>query len=572
MKGGASFRNWAILSLLVLSLCVYIGAAGYFGAFRTLYFVNGLGTPYEITINGTRQTLPPLGVLALPLGEGTYNVASTAGPPLFAEARLELTTPFWSRPFDRTVMVINPDRMAILAKETMLYGKPGSLDEPEQSFHSGQAFHRFESIDYAFRLFPRTIRIQADEEGETRTRVQTLNHLGPSELLAGIETHFDKAFALEWLSNRARHHRDTPFYLRQLAMRLPPETFCAFLEKGLWQPPLQAEWHKAYQDLLPDLSDGQDRLASYRAHLSQQQADGVQLYLLGRLAPRAEETRSWFEKAAALNNPEALHGLAFFDLANGRFEQGIAFADRAVLARPGHEQFRETRRQLLLALGKTDILLKENQALQQLAPRSFEAILEEIQLRTLTEPGDPLKELQARFIQTLAGIPDPQSRRFWQHWMIADRAYRLGNREVYAAHIVKAAPALTLHGALVLGKLDLAETVLSRIKQPTHLQHLFLSLFCAHQKQQAKADAYWQKALGQMAKGTRPEREAARLLAANPVAIAGLPLDPSTKRVLLTLVGLRHPEAKAQCWPLAKTLNFERIFPYLLLETILNKD
>ena len=50
-----------------------------------------------------------------------------------------------------------------------------------------------------------------------------------------------------------------------------------------------------------------------------------------------------------------------------------------------------------------------------------------------------------------------------------------------------------------------------------------------------------------------------------------LGFEPRAKAVCLTAMGLRHPEHRQRYFQLARKLNYDRSFPYLLLKSIIEQ-
>src|SRR6185503_3767409 len=116
-------------AVILLALAIYFISAANIGRARKVWLVNGLNHQYVADIGGRRFTLPPLNAMEVRLPEGDLAV-KMVGPGSDPAAQASITTPFWSRPFLHRTYIINPDRVALIGVETVIYTPTASGRTP----------------------------------------------------------------------------------------------------------------------------------------------------------------------------------------------------------------------------------------------------------------------------------------------------------------------------------------------------------------------------------------------------------------------------------------------------------
>jgi tetratricopeptide (TPR) repeat protein len=188
-KGGYREGNWTARMPLLIALMVVLGAIGlYFGSAawigqsRKVYLVNGTNQPYAVVVEGKQHTLAPNSSTPLRIAEGDVQVA-------FADANLGLepvqcriATIFWSRPFDGTTFIINPDQSAVVLEEEAYYAKDNPPAGAPPRVHFGRNFYTMSGIDYEFENFPPTLTVKGNVQTK-KTRVGLEPGVVPEERL-----------------------------------------------------------------------------------------------------------------------------------------------------------------------------------------------------------------------------------------------------------------------------------------------------------------------------------------------------------------------------------------------------
>lgn len=324
-----------VLGLIVLGLMLLsFGFLGYTKWTRVdVLLLNGLPHEYQVRYGEQRIGLRPgePAGLELPLHEKVTLAVDYGALQENIELELDVT---WSEFFSSRTVVVNPDRLATVALEDVVYIREGDppLEEPNKTeFFSGELVYRWSSIDYPFIHVPETIELKGSSRRETRQSlwVQPLepaNHLafmgaklGPSgaektlDRRLELSPQIDEATRIEWFAS------------------LPLELFKKRAATELDADPPRIAWHRAYQSM-PD-HQGQDAalVAEYRARLLARPDDPGWLYLLGRLVLDADEARSLFNRAIRSGKDAswALYGLGWLELTSGNFAPALSLARQA---------------------------------------------------------------------------------------------------------------------------------------------------------------------------------------------------------------------------------------------------
>jgi len=152
--------------------------------------------------------------------------------------------------------------------------------------------------------------------------------------------------------------------------------------------------------------------------------------------------------------------------------------------------------------------------------------------------------------------------------------YALGNADKFVTTLSQATDADDrLAGHLAGGDLAVAEKDLEGFA-PKAQDHLLVYLAAMRHKKQDVADRQLKKAIEHLAQGDFTSRAFGQALEGKPP----MPLEklirlrdaPGQKAVLLVALGLRDAKDREACFALARQLNFDRRFPYLLLKGLLD--
>jgi hypothetical protein len=104
--------------------------------------------------------------------------------------------------------------------------------------------------------------------------------------------------------------------------------------------------------------------------------------------------------------------------------------------------------------------------------------------------------------------------------------------------------------------------------------HLLAYLLAARLNRSAQMDQHLHAAADLLAKGDYEDRAFAAALSGKPTMplsdLLRLRPQPLRKAIILTVLGARDPSAREQCFALARKLNYDRRFPYFMVQAALD--
>ena len=80
-------------------------------------------------------------------------------------------TSLLTRPFSSRLIVLNPDRAAVIRRKLVTYSAhaPGDPGIPSRStYAAGKSLFEFDGVDYPFKALPRSISMDSHSTAETR--------------------------------------------------------------------------------------------------------------------------------------------------------------------------------------------------------------------------------------------------------------------------------------------------------------------------------------------------------------------------------------------------------------------
>jgi hypothetical protein len=127
-------------------------------------------------------------------------------------------------------------------------------------------------------------------------------------------------------------------------------------------------------------------------------------------------------------------------------------------------------------------------------------------------------------------------------------------------------------GLLSSKKLTEAAEALKSIERASAASHLLVSMEAELAGQKKLADEQYQLALESFRKGDPADRKLAAMLEAGQPPdidfIADLSLSVGDEMILLTALGMKYPDRKDAYFDLARKLNFDPSYPYLLIRRV----
>ena len=295
------------------------------------YLINGLEVPYKVRVNGRVFTLYPhrsFKTDAVHFGSNTIEPESGSLP--IEPVTFEVSSDFSQRAFDDVVVVVNPDKAALIDWERTLYGTSSS-DKDGFTFRIsvGEPYYTFSDIDFVFKDFPQQIQLSGTNNAY-RTRVDTFHQSSVTETLSALLGNELSDQARTYLQNMLRYQCDDAVAITAAQRLLASDDFLELAESHVHNRPIEIEWHRAYQTALEDRGD--DVESAYRELLAESPEDATLLYLLGRVCSDSEESVRCFQKAYSRPSPTgyAANALAYHYLLECDYPAALDWAQKAL--------------------------------------------------------------------------------------------------------------------------------------------------------------------------------------------------------------------------------------------------
>ena len=563
----------AVVTLIYSAVCAHAGGT------LEVAVINGLPTRATYTLNDKNLSLAPDSYQLLTLPEGEFTIGATATR---SAQSFRLETPFWSRPFQRRLAVINPDRAALFYRYHVIYkGDRATGDNHGQptdtTLYANQTHYLLDAPDYAFVEAPKSVSMPSGAGFTSKSRIALVPSNDPSERIQVVAQSLGEEAAQTYARTVARNQPDDELALGAALQTLTPEAALALLESHLDDRPLSVEWHRAYQNLSGHLHPGVDLGTRYITLAAADPAEGAFHYLAGRLASDPADARRHYDLslAAARPCPYAHLGLGYLDAVNGRFTEALAHYDQAIQFNLKNESIRSSRRDMLFALRHYKDLLADIRGRRKAAPADLSLAAEEIHcVIASTRDASAARNIAETALTRAGADATPEDRKNMRAYLDSTLAYALGDE-----------PGFVLAAAPLQGSRYAFQTAVCRrdhqaarlaVKEVPQLPADYLLTLHLVALQSGDADAaqtYWTEAADALHRegGTRQ-------LAADQLA-GRTPLDPAwlrtasmtatQKSLVFTSLGLRDPAKRATYHQWAAEFNFRPDFPSLLIKSAL---
>ena len=308
---------------------------------RTLWIVNGFERELSAILrDGSVVKVEPGAAVAVPIAEGFH--ALTFGGAYVGALQQRIADGYFARWFSKRTWIVNPNGAATILETTL---SPTGADS---SFHFGNEFVVFPSVDFVFRtLPPRRANAVVGIEVFSGSRAQLFRHL---------ESTRNRPEAVRFAKATIPAQPNDSALLDAVADVFPPAEFSHLLKPALAARPVAIAAHRHYQNLNRDDSAMLRLRDEYDAALKHEPQSAALLYLRGRIAETRAETVAFFERAlaSAPGFPWASFALGYDAMARGEFEKARAFLETAHRANPSEGAFRAAWNSLRIGLGRVD--------------------------------------------------------------------------------------------------------------------------------------------------------------------------------------------------------------------------
>ncbi len=543
------------------------------GRTREVHLVNGLDRAYTVTIDGEGYYLPPNETTVGSFSEGTHSVhAQELGLP---EESIEIHTNFFTRVFNNEVVVINPDRVALLVWEETEYME--HVDESaryDYVFHTNEAVYVFSDIDYVFKEFPEEVQLSSSRTMKSRVSEAEMT---PEEFGAMYEE-LEEA---EFLENAARRFHYSPnnlHYLSLIGQTMEGEAAIAEMQAELAKRPVLLEVHRVYQDLVGGVRPTHDVEGEYAALLATDPENPDLIYLAGRATRDREAMLAKFREAADAGHAHSYAAIAFGHLTVGEFSEAKAAIEQALAVKADHPTFTFARDSIRLALGEYDAYLVSIPQNRAGIPEDYTGL--QTMAMWMGVRGDTAQAVEELVNKSLkswereAGPVGADDRKLITDGMMSWRRYGKGGEEYLAELETSQDPMDAWVLALIRGESEAAAGAAEDYAwAPEEYAVLYVLLaedgsaqaaeYLTKTTEMLAAAQDWETRLvGAVLSGATP---------ADPAELLTLGILPASKRVLLAALAERFPDDRDAYLSMARTLNYDRNYPYHILDAYLTR-
>jgi hypothetical protein len=558
-------------------LLVYVGSCFYLGQSLDVALVSGLSTSYQVELNGVSYQLKPGWPQLLELPEGDFSLRNAPGGP--AEQTFAVHTDFFSRPFDRQVLIINPDRIAVVFREGITYHPTGSAADPHESSSLQLYTNRITQVlakpDYFFTEFPATISMPSGSDAAQRTRLGSYSNLPLETRVSLLQERVGYEAARDYLSAFARFAPEDEALEKLAFTTLKPDDARKLFESQLDRRPLLVEWHRAYQHLMDTYFHEVDLLGAYQKRMEAAPDEGEMIYLYARLLVDPALSRPLFEKARRAPHPSvhAIYAQATDAFGDGHYAECLDLLNQAEQGGLHDMTLRLRKRDALLALGRMDEALAEVRRHPPGEPQVDE-FADELSLLQAVKPdraaGQKAINAYVAGLRRKYGESDYSN---IQAYLEGHLLYALGDETGAAERLGKLKGAENAFEAAV-GHRDhvAAAKAVAEIKQLPARYFWILSLTARDAGDHVAADQYYQKAVQALAGADRYSRTmAARLQtggASDHEEIRHSVDYADELRIMYAALGAHFPGERERYFARARELDHDPAFPHLLLQTV----
>lgn len=562
--------------MLVLAFVIYTISAFVIGLTREVYLINGLDIPYTIDLNGKSKTLEPMSREIIRLREGTIKVDIKDLNTDEKNLSAEIKTPFWSRPFNRSIFVMNPDKAAVLLwQETLYEANPGANMDyvPPYQYYAGKFLYELDEVDYLFVDFPEEITIregskikktqlmQLDKEEIASNNIHIMQDLSPDEAKA-----YAKASLVQGDDNELN--------VFTLVGVFGPDDNLDFLKPLLAERPVRINLHRAYQTHMEMYYPSYDLVGEYSQYLEKDKNNNDLCYLLSRILDDPARAEELLLKSVEGSNPcvYGYYGLGYQRLSEARFDDALTFLQKAVEALPEQTSFREIYYSSLLAKGEYDTLLLKYRAERDNNPFSIELASEEIQLHMYKGDRESAERVVSEYVDSIGNVY-ADSVQLSKDYLEGVIAYFSNDEKTYAEKIANIkTPEFEFQNAFIKGEYDKASTL---AKDTSYSGSAHLMLYLA-QDNPEDASKHLANAIESFRCGGITERILADYLSGDKSfsvdEVKSLVINPEIKCIVLAAFGKLKPDYRKELFSLAGKMNYDKKFPYIFISRVVGNN
>lgn len=562
-------------AFILLLFMTYMVHAFLLGLSREVHVVNGLDIPYKIEVNGDVIDLQPMSRKVVKLPEGNLKV-DIIDLDYDENLTVDMKTPFWTRPLDKSVVIINPDKVAVFLWQETQYTVEEETNigyEPPYRYYAGQHFYKLDSVDYLFKEFPETLMM---EEGTVKTKSQLIQLKG-SELntsYVDILTNLDSESAVSYSKARLDYEPDSEINLYAHLAYCDQDSAIDLLKTRLDERPILINWHRIYQSYMEAYDPSYDLEGEYTSYLEKEKDNKALYYLLSRILVDAKDSEELLLKSTTGSDPcpYGYYGLAYQRLSDGIFDKALFYAQKASEAMPKQESFDMILKQAMLAQGKYDLLFESIKSQQDVSPFNGDLVAEELRIHMAKGDSTSATKAISDYLERIEEF-DQEFKQMWDSYLNGVIAYCTNDVATYAASIEGIEDyQCAFESAFIKGEFDKA----SQIALDNGLDGSYYLLLYLAQDNPDSASGYLNKAIEAYSSGDKTSRVVAEYLSGakdfEAYEAKALVILPESKCIVMAALGKLNPAYQNEFYTFAKKLNYDRVFPYHFISKIVENN
>lgn len=540
---------------------------------RSVWFVNGTNSPYDMEIGGRVITLPPGQPTLLRLARGAH-IGRWICNEKPSEFSFELEGGPLSHWWKNDTVVINPDRIAVYEYLQVGYYDPASTVRDDrfnfQRYYGGSLVHRQFGIGHVFEELPESI-VSGVGTAEARSRLQLVSWQKAREVWPDLHSTGQVKPRLAWARASIEINPNDAMVLTYLREHLPWDELRAVIEPRRHDDPLPLHIHRAWQDqLLPDLGL-HVMSAEYDALSRERPNDPAAQILRARLTMNAAQVANAYQHAWFLGHRDAAiaHDIIAALLVMKDTDRAIEVAREAIEGEViDARTFHDVEAQILAMQRRWDEAIKAAYELVELNPTDPWLRLTQFDLLNRARR---LPEIQVQLKQVSTTIAEREhtefSERTQQSFVQAMAA--IACRDVSAAR-AKLAESSSARATLFQRLLEQSAESLATAADVAHetvtTQDILLVAARLFQlKAMDEANRFRELAIDRLERGSVYGWRAAHWLNPNAMEpvdeLLRIPLAPGDRLLVLMLVREIHPRYSATIEPIVEQLLDQPGFP-----------
>jgi tetratricopeptide (TPR) repeat protein len=564
--------------VVAVLLAIYIGAAYRAGGSRDVYFVNGLSKPYTVKVNRAAHSLRPLWPVSVTVPEGPVVVEVADGPNIPSRT-FEVRTSFWTRPFVKKTFVINPDGVAPVLLEKTYYAPDNVLvPQGEQTVYVGDSFYEFDRPDYVFEGFPERLRISSDRKKIAKERLCLPEGEGARpEEIAGLVMDVYGAEAVEIFRKHVEYEPEEGAYVEYYYSMVEPNEYIRTAQRGLDVRPVAVDLHRLYQQAKEWGEPDYDITGEYRRLLEKEPENARLRYLLGRVVRDPKESWGLFEQSVSGEGPcpYGYYALGYHKMSAGQFEEGLEYARKARAEGPDRLAFRQWHFSMLEAARHYDELMQEYKKERERDPSDFSLLAGQVDLLVMQGRREDAEQEFAKWLEVTKGRYGAELLEELKKAMEARMAYLSGDLGEWVELVGQQADGSYQYAVALSRGEPVDEQEVEKLRLKDAYAYLVMYIGEEGAGRSGAAERFLSKGVELLGRQGWEERRVASILAGEqePVVeeVCALAMEPRTKAIVLTVMGVKYAEQRQAYFELARKLNYSRHYPYLFLKSVLEE-